>query len=227
MEKTQHIKVIKTADGSCTLYNEAIDETYHSAKGAITESRHVFIEAGLNFSLAQKDRCAVLEVGFGTGLNAILAVEQALHHTDKQIHYVGLEPYPLPFHLIDDLDYKSILPTELHPYFDKLHQAEWNKLVRLLPNFTFYKTTDTLESFFDVANYDVVFFDAFAPKKQPEMWELAHFIKLYNILNSGGVLTSYCVMGEVRRNLSEAGFTIEKLAGPPNGKREMLRASKN
>lgn len=207
-----------TADGSRTLYVPELDEHYHSIKGAMSESQHIFIQLGFQHCTAPSTE--VLEVGFGTGLNAYLTL-QAAAREQRFVRYTTLERYPLDSTFVEQLEYAD------DPLFRDLHTAEWEKEIALTPYFHVEKqqcdfTSHTLHT----NKYDIVYFDAFAPEKQPEMWSLQGFQKLYTALRSGGILTTYCAKGVVRRMLQDVGFTVERLPGPPQGKREVLRATK-
>jgi tRNA U34 5-methylaminomethyl-2-thiouridine-forming methyltransferase MnmC len=207
-----------TADGSHTLFIPEINEHYHSVNGAVQESRHVYIEAGFNYCLKKK-RC-VLEMGFGTGLNALLtALESKKQKIDTT--YIALEKYPLSSNIINKLNY-SELDCDL---FKQIHAAAWEKALLLTPFFTLQKVCCDFNTYEFPDKYDVVYYDAFAPGKQPEVWSQALFDKLFLALNPEGVLTTYCAQGRVRRMLQQAGFTVERIPGPP-GKREMLRGGK-
>lgn len=212
-----------TADGSQTLFVPSLDEHYHSVKGALTESVHIFLHMGLQESKVLEPR--VLEVGFGTGLNAILTLQDSLL-TGRKVHYTTLERYPLALDLVRQLDYPALLPPEAAAYYLKLHEAAWNEWVSLTPQFRLRKveTDFTRQTYRE--RYDVIYFDAFAPEKQPEMWSQEIFCRLYDCLDEGGILVTYCAKGVVRRMLQAAGFTVERLPGPPGGKREILRARK-
>ena len=207
-----------TADGSHTLYLPEMDEHYHSVNGAIQESRHVFIEAGLNHHPTQQ--LNLLEIGFGTGLNALLTLQEATR-TQRHIVYYAVEEYPLEQDIIDQLNYGEILSN----HFNELHQAAWDQPVRINDYFTLHKILGDSNQIALPQGIDVVYFDAFAPDKQPEMWNQAIFDKLFRCMNAGGILTTYCAKGEVRRSMQKAGYSMERIPGPP-GKREMLRATK-
>ena len=221
------LKIIETRDGSHTLLNEEMDETYHSAHGALTESKHVFIKEGLEFCLQNQERAAVLEVGFGTGLNAILAYQKA-QELQKDVLYITLEPFPIEKDIIDQLNYADLLEDEeLFDYFEYLHNWEWNKVKQIEEHFIFQKLQLKLEDYFPKDLFvDVIFFDAFAPKKQPEMWELVQIQHCFALLKPGGVLVTYCASGQFKRDLKAAGFEVERVPGPEGGKREMTRATK-
>jgi len=216
-------ELLMTSDGSHTLYVPEIDENYHSTHGAILESRHIFIEAGLK--QCAKSEIHVLEIGFGTGLNAFLALLET-ENGDQKIHFTTLELYPVEIDKALKLNYPEELSPENRLNFEKLHTSEWNKKIQITPNFTLNKiiTDFTFCNFTDT--FDVVFFDAFSPEKQPEMWTLYQFERIFKVCNSGAILTTYCAKGMVRRAMQEAGFKVERLPGP-TGKREILRCMKD
>lgn len=213
----------RTADGSYTLYVPELDEHYHSVKGALTESQHIFIEMGLKHSPAPEPR--ILEIGLGTGLNAFLTLIAA-EEMQQKVHYTGIERYPLAEETLRQLDYPGIIGKKHEEDYYAIHQAPWEKETNLSPWFTLHKIEGDFTRHTFQKGYDIIYFDAFAPEKQPEMWEQALFNTLYNVLNEGGILTTYCAKGVVRRMLQTAGFTVERLPGPPGGKREILRATK-
>ena len=221
-------KMEQTDDGSDTLFVPELNEHYHSVKGALTESLHIFIGMGLQASSSPRPR--VLEIGFGTGLNALLTLEEALR-SQRHVHYTTLELYPLPWETVEPLGFSS------REGFRKLHDAPWGQDVEIAPEFTLRKIegdvnrilatpSEKLLTAGTVPRWDVVYFDAFAPEKQPEMWTQELFDRLYVLLDEGGILTTYCAKGIVRRMLQAAGFRVERLPGPPGGKREILRARK-
>ncbi|MBR6621026.1 MAG: tRNA (5-methylaminomethyl-2-thiouridine)(34)-methyltransferase MnmD [Bacteroides sp.] len=218
------MKLEQTADGSFTLYVPELDEHYHSVKGALTESQHIFIDMGLKHSQATNPY--ILEIGLGTGLNCFLTYLTS-KETGQAIHYTGIERFPLSEEVIDQLDYATLIGKGEKEIYQAIHQAAWNKEVQLSPHFSLHKIEGDFTQYSFLGKYDLIYFDAFAPEKQPEMWEQPLFDMLYELLNPGGILTTYCAKGVVRRMLQAAGFTIERLAGPPGGKREILRATKN
>lgn len=225
------IEVRTTADGSPTLYVPALDEHYHSHHGAAQESRHVFIEAGLRPLLAaglgQPGRLPLrlLEVGLGTGLNTLLTLD-AVQGTEAKVTYEGYETVPLPAETVAALAPQWQQAPLLQQAFQKLHAATWNRLVTLAPGFWLEKKLAQLQtSRLLNGYYELIYFDAFAPEKQPELWTEGVFAKLYAAAAPGAVLVSYCAQGQFRRNLRAAGWLTEKLPGPP-GKREMTRARK-
>ncbi len=221
-------KIVFTADGSHTISIPEMNVPYHSVHGAIQESKHIFIEAGLHYSsgrFARPDVLHILEIGLGTGLNALLTLIGA-EHDQQQIHYIAIEPFPLSAEEITSLNYcEQLNRNRLRDTFTKLHATEWEKDIALTSFFTIHKTRQSLLKFTTTERYDLVYFDAFAPAAQPELWTKEVFENLYQLLLPGGVLVTYCSKGDVRRAMEDAGFSIEKLAGPP-GKREMLRAMK-
>lgn len=211
----EHI-IQQTADGSATLFVPDMDEHYHSVKGARTESQHIFIEMGLRASHVPKPH--VLEMGFGTGLNAWLTL-LAAEADRREVHYTTLERYPLSPEEADALHYAD------SPLFRQLHTAPWETDVRLTPWFTLRKLKTDVLSYHPTEMFDVVYWDAFAPEKQPEMWGEPLLQTICHSMNPGGLLTTYCAKGCVRRRLQSIGFCVERLPGPPGGKREMIRAT--
>jgi len=219
-------EIRQTKDGSATLYVPELNEHYHSINGALQESLHVFIRAGLDFKLEKKDNVRLLEIGFGTGLNALLSLQQVRLH-EVRVQYDTLEKYPLSPDLIADMHFeKFILNPELLDFLPFLHQAPWHEPVPVLPNFELRKIQADLTTYELPENYyDLIYFDAFAPEKQPELWTNEIFRQLYHSLQADGVLVSYCAKGSFKRSLKAAGFTVESLPGPI-GKREMTRGLK-
>jgi len=217
-----------TKDGSNTLFNAELDEHYHSVHGAITESNHVFIDAGLKFIGAEKNSVSILEMGFGTGLNALLTFLQS-DELNLDVKYHTLEAYPLTWGQVVDLNYLQLLEVpKQEELFKTLHECDWDTEYKLGPNFYFTKQKAFLENLTEEENtpsYDIIYYDAFAPSAQPELWTPEIFKFLYNRLNNSGVLTTYCAKGQVKRDLKSVGFEVESLPGPP-GKREMTRAIK-
>lgn len=212
------LKVIKTEDGSSSIYIALLDETYHSTHGALQESNHVFINHGLH--LLKSKSIAILEVGFGTGLNASLTYLETLE-SDITINYTALEPYPLPKNIIYEV--AAGYPKTIAETMILLSQLEGGKPVSVCSNFIFTLHLTQLQTFNFTDTYDLIYFDAFAPGKQPDMWTLEIFLKLFEVLKPGGLLTTYCAKGAVKRNLKQVGFTVKAFPGPP-GKREMTVA---
>ena len=216
--------IIISEDGSHTLYVEALDEHYHSTHGAIQESNHVFIEAGLKQIQNSFETIRIFEVGFGTGLNAFLSLLYT-EENKKHIYYSSVELHPLSVEIAGELNYANILAPDKLDLFLKLHSSNWNEDVKISDYFALNKKSDSLENIRIDNKFNLIYFDAFAPEKQPELWTADIFKKMFEILLPGGILTTYCAKGQVRRNMMGAGFTLERIPGPP-GKREMMRAKK-
>lgn len=208
-----------TADGSATLYRSDIDEHYHSVKGAVTESRHVYVDCGLRkrSEYFTYDLLRVLEVGFGTGLNVALSVNAV----DKPVHYISLELYPLGRPVVDAMGYDKVVPVIVD-----VNDAVWDTPVQITPEFVLEKRHVDFFGYQLPRDIDVVYYDAFAPDKQPQMWSGLCFRRVFEVMRPGGILTTYCAKGSVRRMLEAVGFVVERLAGPEGGKREILRAIK-
>ena len=221
------LEVRTTADGSSTFYVPALDEHYHSTNGAVQEALHVYLAAGLEPALASAAGLVwVLEIGFGTGLNALLTLQRSLR-SPLPILYDTIEKHPLPPAIIGQLGVERyILNLELLDYHEQMHAASWGTPVALTPQFALLKTAGALQDTpLAEDTYHVIYFDAFAPDKQPDMWTDAVFKQLYAAAAPGGCLVSYCAKGSFRRSLKAAGWQVEKIPGPP-GKREMTRAWK-
>lgn len=234
MIQTPDIRLEITADGSPTLYREDIDEHYHSVKGALAESLHVYIDMCWGNCVANRvDNCEdnsdgntgirVFEVGFGTGLNAALTAESAL---SNQIHteYFSIELFPLNLSAIEQI--LPTIPDKYRSLLRKINEAEWDAPVNINPYFSLTKINGNLLDCELPTGIDAVYFDAFAPDKQPEMWSVDIFQKLYDAMSPAATMTTYCAKGAIRRMLNMIGFTTQRLPGPPNGKREILRAIK-
>ena len=213
-----------TADGSHTLFVPGLDETYHSRHGAIQESLHVFINAGLRY--LNNKNINVLEIGFGTGLNAFLTLLEA-NKGETTINYTSLEAFPLEMDLVKQLNYTSELEIENNTaeLYNKLHEVDWESTQHITNDFKLKKLKIKLDDFESSEKFDVIYFDAFGPNVQPEMWAVPVLEKMYNCLNDNGLLVTYCAKGSVKRGLKDVGFKIESIPGPP-GKREMTRAHK-
>lgn len=217
-------QLILTEDGSHTIFVEELNEHYHSVHGALQESRHVFINAGLK--ACHRQQFNILEIGFGTGLNALLTFFEA-EAGKLQIHYTACEPFPLTERIWKQLNYPTQLNAEgAETVLNRLHAAEFGSEVHMNENFTFQKIAQIIENAnLPADHFHLVYFDAFAPAVQPELWTYPIFKKLFDATAIDGVLVTYSAMGEVRRSMMKAGFVVERLPGPP-GKREMLRAVK-
>jgi tRNA U34 5-methylaminomethyl-2-thiouridine-forming methyltransferase MnmC len=220
------LKIIETEDGSHSLLNESLNETYHSTHGAVQESLHVFVKTGLRFWLDKNkvNEISILEVGFGTGLNALLALKESIEQKIK-IRYTSLEAFPVSPELVAQLNYpKQIKLEQSEKLFQQLHDSGWNIPVAITQDFILEKCEGKIQEMnLGDEKYDLIFFDAFAPAKQPEMWELPVLEKVVHSLRPNGVFVTYCAQGQLKRNLKSLGLLVESLPGPP-GKREMVRA---
>lgn len=218
------MELVTTADGSHTLYSPRFNEIYHSRHGAIQESQHVFIKHGLQH--VPDNPVHIFEMGFGTGLNALLTILEA-EKNNRTVYYETIEQYPVGIELIKSLNYTRQLGYEFcYGPYHTLHLCRWNEAHTVTPSFSFKKVEGALQTHYLTPGYfHVIYFDAFAPGHQPEMWTPAVFEKMYHSMTPGGVLVTYCSKSIVQKAMKEAGFMVEKLPGPP-GKREMLRAHK-
>ena len=218
-------EILLTSDGSHTIQSARYGVSYHSRFGAVQESRHVFIGSALRYKALQKKELSVLEMGLGTGLNALLTLIDAKNN-GLQINYAAVEAYPISSEQARQLNFIEVLKVpDLKAPFLQMHDGPWGEPLPLHDHFTFTKWNCLFEEFDTEARFDAIYFDAFAPNTQPELWEIPLLEKMYEVLNPGGILTTYSAKGSVKRNLKAVGFTVEKLAGPP-GKREMTRAHK-
>lgn len=211
-----------TEDGSHTIYIPELNEHYHSTHGAIQEAIHVYISAGLNFS--EKNPIRILEIGFGTGLNAYLTLVEA-ENNKRSIVYHSLERYPVDEEHLTVLNYPEQIDFGNKELFRKLHQVDWNKTSEISANFELKKINGDLKTIDFKDKYDLIYFDAFAPDIQPDLWTEEIFKKLYGCTNSNAILVTYCSKGIVKRALRASGFEIKRLAGPP-GKHHILRATR-
>ncbi|MCU0325485.1 MAG: tRNA (5-methylaminomethyl-2-thiouridine)(34)-methyltransferase MnmD [Spirosomaceae bacterium] len=214
------LDTIITQDGSHTLFSKKFNQIYHSTFGAIQESRRVFIELGLEYAIEHFSEIKVFEMGFGTGLNALMTAQVAQNRHIK-IDYTTVEAYPIAIEIAQNLNYDGLINSN---DLLKLHQQDWNIKDTINQYFTLQKIKGELEkTIFDTNDFNLVYYDAFAPETQPELWTQEVFEKVATIMVQGGVLTTYCSKGYVQRNLKAAGFRVEKHAGPV-GKREIIRA---
>lgn len=218
------VELVITKDGSSTLYVPELNEHYHSVHGAIFESLHVFIENG--FRKIKKQEIRVIEMGFGTGLNAFLTFIESTRNKVK-VYYNSLDMFPLNKDVYDKLNYIEILQVDdyLKVFFKKFHEYTWNKEHKVNDYFILRKSLLDVTKNEIYGEYDIVYYDAFAPSKQPEVWSEEVLKKFYNVLCKGGILTTYCASGKVKRTLQNIGFEVQTLPGPPN-KREMINAIK-
>ena len=215
--------IINTSDGSQTIEIPEWQVTYHSHHGAVQESRHVFIEAGLRPLLQRNtNQINILEIGFGTGLNALLTLAETAA-LPYPIRYTAIELFPLDTDIVSLLEYDKIIGFKSE--FEAMHQATWGEKVQISANFELLKLQTPIETFEQTGAFDLIYFDAFSPVTQPELWSETVMQLIFDALSAGGVLTTYCAKGVVKRTLKSVGFRVESLAGPP-GKREMTRATK-
>lgn len=220
-------KFLITEDGSHTIYIPELDETYHSTHGAINESNHVFINNGLNYLVERekRDNVKLFEVGFGTGLNTLLS---AIYAEEHRIHlrYESLEAFPLSSLETKKLNYSELIKSPISKeVFKVIHESAWNQWIDVSTNFQLKKVKNTIGEYMGQESFDICFFDAFAPSKQPDMWELSILQKISDLLVSNGIFVTYCAKGQLKRDLKSIGFEVETLPGPP-GKFEMVRATK-
>ncbi len=217
--------IIETQDGSHSIMAEEFGVSYHSKYGAVQETEHVFINAGLRHQASSKKELSILGIGFGTGLNALMTCLEA-EKMGLTIHYTAVEAYPIPPELAEQLNYAELINVEkTGNIFRQLHQCDWEIPINIEPHFILTKRKQTFQDIADLDAYDIIYFDAFAPNAQPELWEAPIMQTMYDALKAGGVMTTYCAKGVVKRTMKAVGFTIEALPGPP-GKREMTRAVK-
>lgn len=231
-------EVVITADGSSTIHLPEWDEQYHSKHGAIQEAYHVFIKHGLHHYHEEAMACSndinkkevdnqinILEIGFGTGLNAFITLLES-QELNLNINYVGVEGYPISNDEILQLNYSNQLDTKgKTSLFKKMHEVNWEKPSMISSSFSLTKQNKFFSEIADVNIYNLIYFDAFGARVQPELWTEIIFKKMYDALKEQGVLVTYAAKGSVRRAMQAVGFLVEKLPGPP-GKREMLRATK-
>ena len=216
-------KTVKTSDGSLTLFDEVYHESFHSNHGALQEAMHVFIREGLFYRADDIDELSILEVGFGTGLNALLTLSHA-EKLKKQIHYQAIEAHPLEWSLVKSLDYESLTGVQSR-IFQLMHTCDWGRSIEINSWFNLKKLHTKLQDFSATNAFDLIYFDAFSPTHQPELWTEDIFKKMYKALKPSGVLVTYCAKGSVKRAIKFVGFELYSLPGPP-GKREMTRAVK-
>ncbi len=223
------ITLINTADGSHSLFNPELNETYHSVHGAVQESRHVFVSNGFDFLRERMPAgpVRIFEVGFGTGLNALLTLRSAREHS-REVHYTAIESAPLDETVWRQLNHGSVVGDA--DAFTRMHECPWDQEVPVDPAFTLLKRHGDIHSWQplpptagEVAHrFQVIYFDAFAPAKQPDMWTVDVLKKVVDAMSPGGVFVTYCAKGQVKRDLKRLGLTVETLPGPP-GKKEMVR----
>lgn len=218
-------EILITSDGSTTIHLPDWDEQYHSKHGAIQEAYHVFLRAGLDKVTINTKNIAILEIGFGTGLNAFITFLEGREEKLK-IEYVGVEAYPISTSEVLKLNYVEELNATIdQPVFDKMHAASWEEKQEITEDFKLTKRKQFFQDISDKEAFDLIYFDAFGAKNQPELWTEAIFLKMYEAIRENGVLVTYCAKGSARRAMQAVGFFVERIPGPP-GKREMLRATK-
>ncbi len=211
-------KLKVTGDGSHTIYVPELNEHYHSVQGAVAESEHIYISSG--FAYSDRNPVKVLEFGMGTGLNVLLTAQQAAA-TGRMVYYHAIEKYPLSDKELDQLNFSALEPA----VFKQIHEAEWGSLVQITETFFLFKEQADFRKSKPVGPFDVIFLDAFGPEVQPALWSYEMFKRAFELAAPGAVLTTYSSKGQVRRNMREAGFRVEKLPGP-KGKREIVRATR-
>ncbi|MBB77666.1 MAG: SAM-dependent methyltransferase [Crocinitomicaceae bacterium] len=216
-------KIILTKDGSSTIFLPEIKETYHSKYGAIEEANHVFIKNGLNFF--HKSSLKIFEMGFGTGLNCLLTAIKSIE-IKVNIEYSTVEPYPITRKVLNDLNYTSIIGDKYFDLYNKIHNVNWESRYIISQNFSLKKNQSTIQDYsFKKQYFDIIFYDAFGPRVQPELWSVDVLQKNYFGLRQGGILVTYCAQGQFKRNLKKIGFKVLSMPGPV-GKREMTIAMK-
>ena len=222
-DEISELEIVSTREGIHTLINNRLKEHYHSLFGSMQESMHVFIRNGLCALNKNLNDISILEMGFGTGLNAVLTYRenQVLRYS---IHYTTVEAFPLPVTVTDKLNYFEYFGKPLQPVFRKMHSSKWFENISF-ENFTLHKIqADMLELQLD-GSYDLIYYDAFSPLHQPELWTFEVLHKIYDACKKNAILVTYCAKGDVKRTLKGVGFDVETLPGP-KGKREMVRAVK-
>lgn len=215
-----------TADGSASLHIPEWNEHYHSKHGAVQESEHVFKRMGLDYFKDQNNPASltILEAGFGTGLNALISLAWARKH-QLNITYQTLEAYPVEINELNNFNFHTYIKEVNEDDFLELHQCDWEQPVEISTYFTLQKQQHPFKDLDAKSTADVIFYDAFGPRVQPDLWEIESLERFYKALKPRGVFVTYCAKGQVRRNLEQLGFQTERLPGPP-GKREMLRGTK-
>ena len=211
-----------TEDGSHTIFMNGMDEPYHSTRGALQESRHVFINEGLQRT--EQTHLRILEVGFGTGLNALLTLKESISR-NLNIYYHAVEKYPLSETEYTLLNYEKVIDSCPTGMLLRLHDSPWDRPVKMTGDFTLYKENSDFRSMKLPSHFNLIYFDAFSPEKQPELWAYDIFSTIQQVSDPGAILVTYSSKGAVRRTLTACGFDVNKVPGPP-GKREMIRAVK-
>ena len=221
------LKIIQTSDGSHTIYDESLNETYHSIHGSINESNHVYVNAGLKQFIyeSRKKYVNILEVGFGTGLNFLLMYDFVKKRNIK-IAYHTIEPNPLNDSVLKKLNFSKIVGSSVDEIFKIIHKSKSEEILEIDKKINFVKSIDRIENIkLNERKYDIIFFDAFAPSKQPEIWSYNNFNKIHSSMSEDGILVTYCSSTKFKRTLHDLGFKVEVIDGP-KGKKEMVRARK-
>lgn len=221
------LEIITTADGSSSLYHPDLNETYHSRNGALAESMHVYIDAGFSYLLQRGEKAVnIFEMGFGTGLNAALTFKQWMQNNDVVVNYTTIEKYPVPIEMALQLQYGGITDEqEISKAFVEMHQSVWDNWFNLATGFNVIKVEEDIARYHHKEHYNLVYFDAFAPSKQAEVWQTEILESLVAVMDRGGVLVTYCAKGEFKRTLKALGLQVEALPGPM-GKKQITRAHK-
>lgn len=217
--------LFETEDGSHSIFSEKYGVSYHSKYGAIQETQHVFINAGLRLKAVEQSEIAILEIGFGTGLNAFMTFLES-EKRGLTIDYTGVEAYPISMEIAKKLNYATqVQQPESQLILNKIHEFEWEKTNTINEHFKLTKVKKMFQDLVYENQFDIIYFDAFAPTSQPELWEISLLTTMYNALKTNGILVTYCAKGQFKRDLKAVGFTVEAIPGPPR-KREMTRALK-
>lgn len=217
------MQIFATQDGSHSLIDNTYGVSYHSRYGALNESYHVFINAALRYRACLKNELSILEIGFGTGLNVLLSYLEAKKR-NLNIQFCTVEAFPIDAQVVEQLNYPQLL--DISPKtFKAFHKQDWNSVAKYKRNFGLEKLKQRFENLDFDDQFDIIYFDAFAPESQPELWDEAMMASMFKALKPEGILVTYCAKGVVKRTMKKVGFTIEALKGPP-GKREMTRAEK-
>lgn len=224
LTKEDNLEIVQTSEGIHTLYNKQVDEHYHSMQGSLQDNMLVFIKNGLLSVNKNLPEIKVLEMGFGTGLNAILTYREN-YVLQKHIHYTTVEAFPLPASITNELNYFEYFGKPLQPFFQKMHACDWFENIAF-GDFVLHKIkSDMLELHLD-GGYDLIYYDAFSPIHQPELWTFEVLHKIYDACNRGAILVTSCTKGDVKNTLAKVGFKVEILQGP-KGNSEMIKAVKN
>jgi tRNA U34 5-methylaminomethyl-2-thiouridine-forming methyltransferase MnmC len=214
--------IVFTNDGSQTIYNKYFNEHYHSTKGAFSESLYVFIENGFNF--VKKNEINIFEVGFGTGLNAILTLIEA-EKTHTKVNYFTIEKFPITKEIVEKIDFSTFVGIENQTIFEKIHKTEWNMDIKITNNFSLHKINEDIVNFKPFFNIDLTYFDCFSFDTQPELWTTEIFEKIFSLTTKNGILVTYAAKGIIKENLRKTGFQVKRLKGAL-GKHHMLKATK-